>query len=549
MAAIVCLLGASLFSTLAAAEFALIPQLFQVQGGTAVNNAKLTWSAVSGSTNYIVTRKNSSASSTIANVTGDSYDDYDLAVGSAVSYQIIAYKQGTQIDSSNIVEVTPYTPSGTYNTYENTEVSSLNLRSGIKVNGTYYLFQQGTDARGYPSIVAQTSTDGYNFGAETTVLGSETICASTNETCKLERTVFFYNPSTDLFVMWAHYENAEDYSLGEVACAHGAAGKNWTFDGAYKPLGHDSRDMTVFTDDDGSAYLVSATNTNTDTNIYQLTSNWTAIDSLLTTVLKSQYREAPAVVKDNGTYYLFTSRAAGWYPSAPEYISATAMKGPWSESRYIGNTATFCTQSGSVKEADSSYVMLGDRWSANWSPAQPPNRELALPLSFSGTGYASYHYYSSVKASDDKGIYGIQSGKILSLGKTATSSGGSNITLATDGTQDDPSLYFTPNAVPFWLQVDLESSHAITQVDLTTRMVQGSETYYQFNITASNDGSSYTLLADALNNTDVGFKSSLISNANQYRYVRITVNKIINTHNSNEADWARGVHELIVYGK
>ncbi|KAL1874172.1 hypothetical protein Plec18167_006107 [Paecilomyces lecythidis] len=539
----------SLFSALSAAEFALTPQLFQVDGGSAVNNAKLTWSAVDSATNYIVSRTNSSASSTVANVTGDSYDDYDLAVDTPVSYQIIAYSQGTQLDSSNTVQVIPYTPTATYSTYKNTEVSSLNLRSGIEVNSTYYLFQQGTDSSGYPSIVAQTSTDGYNFGTNSTVLGSETICASTNGTCKLERTVFFYNPSTDYFVMWAHYENAEDYSLGEVACAHGAAGQNWTFDGAYQPLGHDSRDMTVFTDDDGSAYLVSATNTNTDMNIYQLTSNWTAVDSLLTTVLKSQYREAPAVVKDNGTYFLFTSRAAGWYPSAPEYISSSAMEGPWSESRYIGNTATFCTQSGSVDEANSSYVMMGDRWSANWSPAQPPNRELALPLSFSGTGYASYHYYSVVKASDEGGIYGVQSGKILSQGKEATSSGGSNITLATDGTQDDPNLYFMPDTVPFWLQIDLEDSYAITQVDLTTRMVQGSETYYQFNITASIDGSSYTLLADASNNTDVGFKSVLTSNTEEYRYVRINVDKVMNTHNSNEADWAAGVHELIVYGK
>lgn len=89
----------------------------------------------------------------------------------------------------------------------------------------------------------------------------------------------------------------------------------------------------------------------------------------------------------------------------------------------------------------------------------------------------------------------------------------------------------------------------MTQVDLTTNMVQGSETYYGFNITGSNDGSSFDLLLDQSKNTDVGFVSSLPSKTDSYRYVRINVDSIINTNNGNSATWAAGIGEMTVYGK
>lgn len=341
--------------------------------------------------------------------------------------------------------------------------------------------------------------------------------------------------------MYAHYERSQDYGLGWIAVAHKDPSANTlTFDGAYRPLGHDSRDMAFF-NDGNSAWLVSSTDTNTNMNIYSLSSNWTVVDSLLVQVNKAAYREAPAVVKSNGFYYLFTSRAAGWLPSQPQYISAQAMGGPWSSPVDIGNTATFSSQSGGVNTLSSGQLeMNSDRWSNNWPTKGGANRQLMLPISEGSAGFASYHHYRTVQYSDNittkgQGIYGVQSGRTLSDGKPGSSSAGStNITVANDGIQNDPANVFVPSGVPFWYQIDLQNSHSISQVDLTTKLVQGSETFYKYNVTGSTDGQSFTLLADQTNAVNVGFSASYPTLTQKFRYVRINVQSVINNVNGED---------------
>lgn len=160
----------------------------------------------------------------------------------------------------------------------------------------------------------------------------------------MEAITFLKHPSTNQFVvcklvadtgalltryallqMYAHYEKSQDYSLGWIAVAHkDPTAEALTFDGAYRPLGHDSRDLNFF-NDGNSAWIVTSTDTNTNNNIYSLTSNWTAVDKFLVQVNKGGHREAPAVAKNNGVYYLFTSRAAGWLPSQPQYAHIYAF--------------------------------------------------------------------------------------------------------------------------------------------------------------------------------------------------------------------------------
>jgi len=80
-------------------------------------------------------------------------------------------------------------------------------------------------------------------------------------------------------------------------------------------------------------------------------------------------------------------------------------------------------------------------------------------------------------------------------------------------------------------------------------MVQGSETYYDFNVTGSADGSSFSLIGSKHDNVDVGFVSVASQSQEKFRYVRLNVNSIENAHNGNEADWARGISEVTVYGQ
>ena len=284
----------------------------------------------------------------------------------------------------------------------------------------------------------------------------------------------------------------------------------------------------AFFADGNDAYLITSTNTNTDNNIYRLSSNWTAVDSFLVQVNKGGHREAPAVIKANGWFYLFTSRASGWLPSQPQYIAAQAMAGPWGAATNIGSTSTFGAQSGGVNEVGSgSYAMNADRWSNNWPTKGGPNRQIMLPLSLSAQGgFASYEYYQTVQYSDDvstvgQSVYGVQSGQVLSVGKPATSSAGENgIAFANDGIKTNPDATFVPSSVPFWYQIDLQDAHAVSQIDLATKMVQGSETFYRYNVTGSTDGSTFTLLADMRNSVDVGFSAAFPTSTEKVRYVR-----------------------------
>lgn len=537
----------------AAAEIALLPQLFQLSGSTAVNNAKLAWNLVSSSSpvKYQISRKAGSGSyQVIGTAPGDTYDDYGLTVGTAYSYQIAAISGSKTIDSSPAATVTPYNPASGLSTYDNTQTSSLRTKSKIFANGVYYQYTCNAGSNGFANVTQATSSDGYTFSGSKNVLDASVVCKSIGAACSLERCSFTLNPTTGRVVMWAHLENAQNYDLAQVASADGVPGQTFTFDGTYRPLGHDSRDIGFFADTDNKAYLISATDTNTNLNIYALTANWTYVSSLLETVQPGGNREAPSMIKTGGYYYLFSSKAAGWYPSNPEYISSTNIAGPWSASRIIGNTATYAAQSGSVVQVGSAgYVMLPDRWGANWAPTAPPNREYALPMSLSG-GYASFAFYPRVAYSDSaNNLFGVQAGRIRSVGAPTSASpgGGSNLTLATDGVADVQAAYFKPASVPFSVSVDLGQAYQIREVDLTTYLYPGSECYYQFTVVGSNDGKTNTTLASNTANTAVGFVPSAITNTGKFRYVGVQVNKVINTHNGNEADYFAGVGELTVY--
>ena len=135
--------------------------------------------------------------------------------------------------------------------------------------------------------------------------------------------------------------------------------------------GQMARDMTLFVDDDGTAYHLYASEDNGTLHISQLTDDYLAPAGRYIRVLPGRFNEAPAVLKYRGRYFLFTSDCTGWAPNAARLSTAAAMLGEWQElgnpclgsGAQIANTfesqPTFILPVAGKPEA---FIYLGDRW-------------------------------------------------------------------------------------------------------------------------------------------------------------------------------------------
>lgn len=202
----------------------------------------------------------------------------------------------------------------------------------------------------------------------------------------IERPKVIYNDRTGKYVMWAHWENGKDYGQARVAVATSdTVDGDYSYNGSFRPLGYDSRDMTVYKDSDGTAYLLSASRVNYDLHIYKLSDDYTKVDSLVINIA-GYHREAPAIFKRGGTYFLVTSGASGWTPNRAAYQTATSMAGPWSAPVPFGHANTYNSQPTFILPVQgsmgTSYLYMGDRW----APAirRPVNEStyVWLPLTF-----------------------------------------------------------------------------------------------------------------------------------------------------------------------
>lgn len=167
---------------LAAAEFGVAGQLFALQGGSNVNNAKLAWAAVSGASTYRVEQQQGTGGyQTVATVPGTMHDVYDLNAGSTHSFRVTALNGNSQVDQSSVATLAPYTAQDTYSTHDNTQPSPTRLKSKLEANGVYYRYNYQTYSNGsFNRFVEQTSSNGYDFTGDKTVLTGVTLCAPAN---------------------------------------------------------------------------------------------------------------------------------------------------------------------------------------------------------------------------------------------------------------------------------------------------------------------------------------------------------------------------------
>jgi len=204
----------------------------------------------------------------------------------------------------------------------------------------------------------------------------------------IERPKVVYNALTRKFVMFMHLDTSDyRYARVGIAVSDTPAGA-YEYLGSLAPYNSDSRDMTVFRDDDGKAYLLHASEWNATLYIGELSSDYSRTTERFTKNFPQGYREAPAVLKHEGKYYLLTSGCTGWDPNPAEYAVAENILGPW---QAMGNPCvgpqsetTFNAQSTfvfPVAGRRGAYIAMFDMWVKEDLGA---SRYAWLPVQFRG---------------------------------------------------------------------------------------------------------------------------------------------------------------------
>ncbi|ONK15385.1 RICIN domain-containing protein [Streptomyces sp. MP131-18] len=257
----------------------------------------------------------------------------------------------------------------------------------IEVDGYYYWFgenrQEDSNAFRYVSVYRSTDLRTWEFRNHVLTQDSDPELQQAN----IERPKVMYNESTGQFVMWMHKENGQDYSEARAAVAvSGTVDGDYAWQGSFRPLGHMSRDITVFVDDDGTGYMASAARENYDLHLYRLTDDYTDIESLVANPWPGGHREAPALFKRDGIYFMLTSGATGWNPNQQQYATSTSLTSGWSSMRNIGDSTTYGSQTAWVLPVQgtsaTTYMYMGDRWGNSFGGRVNDSRYVWLPLSF-----------------------------------------------------------------------------------------------------------------------------------------------------------------------
>jgi hypothetical protein len=135
--------------------------------------------------------------------------------------------------------------------------------------------------------------------------------------------------------------------------------------------GQMARDMTLFVDDDETAYHVYSSEDNGTLHISQLSDDYLLPAGKYVRVFPGRFHEAPALMKRRGRYFLFSSDCTGWAPNAARISAADSIWGPWEElgNPCLGPGARIATTFESqptfilpVAGRDDAFIFMADRW-------------------------------------------------------------------------------------------------------------------------------------------------------------------------------------------
>ncbi|MEI7909978.1 MAG: glycoside hydrolase family 43 protein [Verrucomicrobiota bacterium] len=228
----------------------------------------------------------------------------------------------------------------------------------------------------------------------------------------LERPKVVHNAKTGKFVLWFHSDSV-DYAAARcgVAVADTPIGP-FKYLGNFRPnanqwpihitdaekkdptsqlakdfaVGQMARDMTLFVDDDGKAYLFAASEANPTMQVSELTDDYLKTTGKYARIFQGRSMEAPTVFKRKGKYYVIASGCSAWAPNAARSAVADSIWGPWTE---LGNPCqgdkadiTFDGQSTYVLPVagkPDTFIFMADRWNKD---NLADSRYIWLPITF-----------------------------------------------------------------------------------------------------------------------------------------------------------------------
>ncbi|MCL5020802.1 MAG: family 43 glycosylhydrolase, partial [Bacteroidetes bacterium] len=233
----------------------------------------------------------------------------------------------------------------------------------------------------------------YDWKFEGIVL-PESTTDSAGATPVLERPKVIYNDSTKKYVMWMHIDSP-NYGYAEAGVAESDSPTGpFHYLGSVRPNNSMSRDMTVFKDDNGKAYLVFSSENNQTMHVCLLTDDYLHPSGTYARVLIGDSREAPAMFNYDNEYFLITSGTSGWAPNEARYATATSPLGPWTmqgnpcsgpnANTTFGGQSTFVLP---VQGEPGDFIFMADKWVPSnlptstyiWLPLQVENGQVSVP--------------------------------------------------------------------------------------------------------------------------------------------------------------------------